>query len=186
MVNTDGRFKSFGERAFAYALGVTVDNVQPGTTLQSTSFVGVLWANQTVTTTPRKQRHAEDPWDICAAVFRAFVQLDLSDAGIAGPADASDPRVLSLAASMKEQVEDAAAYGALKEALVAVDFNPGNICIGPKDFSFSTETLEVHTPRRQSESYSQRPRLHKRKIAAKRRSDSGPRTRLWGWLLARP
>jgi hypothetical protein len=47
IVNTKGRFKSDGERALAFAIAANVRSIQPGTTLQSTSFVGVTWFNET-------------------------------------------------------------------------------------------------------------------------------------------
>jgi len=47
IVNSKGRFKSDGERALAFAIAANVRPLYPGTTLQSTSFIGVVWANET-------------------------------------------------------------------------------------------------------------------------------------------
>jgi len=82
MINSNGRFRSAGERALAFALGKEVLGLVPGTTAHSTSFTSVLSADETKYEMGRQNsRDHLRPWSrkpfehVCDVGVKVFAQV---------------------------------------------------------------------------------------------------------------
>eukprot|EP00614_Pseudopedinella_elastica_P033266 CAMPEP_0172644044 /NCGR_PEP_ID=MMETSP1068-20121228/239007_1 /TAXON_ID=35684 /ORGANISM="Pseudopedinella elastica, Strain CCMP716" /LENGTH=350 /DNA_ID=CAMNT_0013458227 /DNA_START=25 /DNA_END=1077 /DNA_ORIENTATION=+ len=146
IVNTDGRFRSVGERAMAFALAANVEGIYPGDKLHSVNYVAVESAKQEKAGNEDRRyprlNDAKDKVEVCDARVKVFAQVDFDKVGLypefGQPLTMNNPKVAAFANQLARDVTDAASSGALKASLGEIWYGVESFCEAPHDFAFTT------------------------------------------------